>query len=65
MDKFLRIVGIIVLAWIAFSLIGWVFGFVVKAVFFIAIIAGVVLAVGYVSNKMVGGRNRSQVGPRR
>ena len=61
MDKFLKIVGIIVLAWIAFSLIGLIVGFVVKTVFWIAIIAGVVLAVGYVSNKVLGGRNRAQV----
>lgn len=65
MDKFLKILGIIVLVWIAFSLFGWLIGFMVKAVFWVAIIAGVVVAVSWVANKAVGGKNRSQVGSRR
>jgi predicted permease len=65
MDKFLKIVGIIVVAWIALSLVGWIVGFVVKTVFVVAIIAGVALAVGFVANKALGGRRRSQIGSRR
>ncbi|MTD16045.1 hypothetical protein GIS00_19085 [Nakamurella sp. YIM 132087] len=51
MDKFLKVVGVIVVAWIALSLIGWIFGFIVKAVFWIAIIAGAVLLVSWIANK--------------
>jgi hypothetical protein len=51
MDKFLKIVGLIVVAWIALSLIGWIFGFLIKAVFFVAIVVGIVLLVSAVVNR--------------
>jgi hypothetical protein len=59
MDKFLKIVGLIVVAWIALSLIGWIFGFLIKAVFIVAIVVGVVLLVSAVVNRS---RNRGRVG---
>jgi len=55
MDKFLKIVGLIVVAWIALSLLGWLFGFLFKAVFFVAVVVGIVLLVMWVLGK---GRNR-------
>ncbi len=51
MEKFLKIVGLIVVAWIALSLIGWVFGFLFKAVFFIALVVGVVLLISALVNR--------------
>lgn len=60
MDKVLKVVGLIILAWIAFSIIGAIFGFVIHAVLWIALIAGVVYAVG-----AIAGRNRRSVGHRR
>ena len=45
MDKFLKIVGIVVVAWIALSLIGWVIGAVFSGLFWIALIAGGIWAV--------------------
>ncbi len=60
MDKFLKIVGIIVVAWIALGLVGWVFHFLVSAVFWIAIVAGGVWVVS-----SIAGKRRSQLGSRR
>lgn len=60
MDKFLKIVGIVVVAWIALGLIGWVFHFLVSAVFWIALVAGGVWVVSSIT-----GKRRSQLGPRR
>ena len=51
MDKFLKIVGIVVVAWIALSLIGWVIGAVFSGLFWIALIAGGIWAVAAISNK--------------
>ena len=51
MDKFLKIVGIVVVAWIALSLIGWVIGAVFSGLFWIALIAGGVWAGVAIANK--------------
>lgn len=59
MDKFFKIVGIIVVAWIALGLIGSLLGFLVKAVLWIALIAGGVYVVG-----AIAARGRRQVGRR-
>lgn len=60
MDKFFKIVGIIVVAWLALGVIGWAFGFLVKAVFWIALIAGGVWVVSAIAAKSKG-----QIGSRR
>lgn len=68
MDKVLKIVGAIVVLWIAFSIIGAVIGFVAHTVLWIALIAGAVYAVSAIagrSRRSVGGRRRSSVGGRR
>lgn len=57
MDKFLKIVGVVVVAWLALGLVGWVFGFLANAVFWVALIAGGVWVVSAVT-----GRNKSAVG---
>ena len=57
MDKFLKIVGIVVVAWIALSLIGWLIGAVFSGLFWIALIAGGIWAVAAISNK-----KRDQIG---
>lgn len=54
MEKFLRIVGIIVVAWLALSLIGWIFGFLFKAAFWILLIGGSVALGGYLANRRNG-----------
>lgn len=59
MDKFFKIVGIIVVAWIALGLIGSLLGFLVHAVLWIALIAGGVYVVGAIAS-----RGRRQVGRR-
>jgi hypothetical protein len=57
MNKFFTIVGIIVVAWIALGLIGWLVGFLVKTVFWIAVVAGMVYIVAtIVAKKQVGRR---------
>jgi len=61
MDKFLKIVGIVVVAWIAISLVGWVIGAVFSGLFWIALIAGGIWAVAAISNK----RKQDQIGYRR
>lgn len=40
MDKFLKIAGIILVAWIALGLVGFVFKFLVSTVFWVALIGG-------------------------
>ena len=60
MDKVLKVIGAIVAIWIVFSLVGAVFGFLVHAVLWIALIAGGVLAVG-----AIAGRNRKSISNRR
>ncbi len=61
MDKVLKIIGIVVVAWIALSLIGWVIGAVFSGLFWIALVAGGVWAGVAIANR----RNRSQIGYRR
>ena len=60
MDKVLKVIGAIVAIWIVFSLVGAVFGFLVHAVLWIALITGGVLAVG-----AIAGRNRKSISNRR
>ncbi len=60
MNKVLRIVGIILLVWIALIVVGALVGFIVKTVMWIALIAGVAVAV-----TAVAGRSRKSVGHRR
>jgi hypothetical protein len=60
MDRFLKIVGIVVLAFVAFAIVGKLLGFLISAVFWIAIVAGGVWVVSALVSK-----NRNQVGPRR
>lgn len=62
MDKFLKIVGAVVVLWIALGLIGAIFGFLVKTVLWVALIAGAVYLVSLALGK-AGNRNR--VGTRR
>jgi hypothetical protein len=61
MDKFFKIVGIIVVAWIVLGLVGSLLGFLVKAVFWVALIAGGVYVVSAIAAKA---RN-NQIGSRR
>jgi hypothetical protein len=57
MNKFFTIVGIIVVAWIALGLIGWLVGFLVKTVFWIAVVAGIAYIIAtIVAKKQVGRR---------
>ena len=61
MDKFLKIVGIVVVAWIALQLILWVIGGVLSSLFWIALVAGGAWAVVAISNKkrdQIGGYRR-------
>lgn len=51
MDKFFKIVGIVVVAWIALGLLGAIFGFLVKTVLWVALIAGAVLLVATLLGK--------------
>lgn len=51
MNKFFTIVGIIVVAWLALGLIGWILGFLVKAVFWVAVIVGVIYVIGTLAAK--------------
>lgn len=60
MDKFFKIVGIIVVAWLALGVIGWAFHFLVGAVFWIALIAGGIWVVSAIAAK-----NKGQIGSRR
>ena len=60
MDKVLKVVGAIVVLWIAFSIIGAIIGFVASAVMWIALIAGGVYVVG-----AIAGRNRRSISNRR
>lgn len=60
MEKVLKVIGAIVVIWIAFAIIGAVFGFLVHAVLWIALIAGGVYAVS-----AIAGRNRRSISNRR
>jgi len=59
MDKFLKIAGIVVVAWLALGLVGWVFHFLVSAVFWVALVAGGIWLVSSIT-----GRNRYPLGAR-
>lgn len=58
MDKFLKIVGLVVVAWIALQLILWVIGGVLSSLFWIALVAGGIWAGVAIANK----RKQNQVG---
>ena len=60
MDKFLKIVGIVVVAWIAIQLVLWVIGGIFSSLFWIALLAGGVWAGVTIANK-----RKNQVGYRR
>ena len=51
MDKFLKIVGIVVVAWLAIGLLGALFGFLAKIIFFVALVAAAVWLFGAVTNR--------------
>jgi hypothetical protein len=55
-EKFFKIVGIVVVAWIVLSLIGWLIWGVIKFVFWVAIIVGPAYVVFTLVTK---GRNKS------
>ena len=57
MDKFLKIVGIVVVAWIAIQLALWVIGGIFSSLFWIALLAGGVWAGVTIANK-----RKNQVG---
>lgn len=59
MDKALKIIGIIVVAWIALSLVGWIFNVLFSGLFWAALVAGGVYLV------VASGKKRQQVGSRR
>jgi len=57
MDKVLKIVGIVVVAWIAIQLVLWVIGGIFSSLFWIALLAGGVWAGVTIANK-----RKNQVG---
>jgi hypothetical protein len=61
MDKFLKIVGAVVVIWIGISLALWLIGKAIGLLFFVAIIGGGIWAVAAIANK----RKQNQVGFRR
>lgn len=58
---FWKIVGGLLLAWVAFMVIGSLVGFLVKAVFWIAIIAGAGFLGAAAYGAIKGGGNRKQI----
>lgn len=55
MRKFFMIIGILVVAWLALGLIGWLLGWLVKTVFWVAVVAGIAYIVAtFVMRKKVG-----------
>lgn len=58
MDKLLKAIGIVVLIWLAFIVLGFIFKFLVGALLWIAIIIGVVFVISWAwaKGKQVGGR---------
>ncbi|MDQ6659202.1 MAG: hypothetical protein M3Z00_13450 [Actinomycetota bacterium] len=60
MDKILKIAGIILVAWVALGLVGWVFHFLISTVFWVGLIAGGVWLVSSIK-----GRSRTAVNGRR
>ena len=61
MDKFLKIVGAVVVIWIGISLVLWLIGKTIGLLFWVAIIGGGIWAVAAIANK----RKQNQVGYRR
>jgi hypothetical protein len=59
MEKVLKIVGVILLVWIAFSIVGAVVGFLAHVVLWVALIAGGVAVAG-----AIAGRNRRSINRR-
>jgi hypothetical protein len=59
MEKVLKIVGVVLLVWIAFSIVGAIVGFLAHVVLWIALIAGGVAVVG-----AIAGRNRRSISRR-
>lgn len=55
MDKFFKIVGIVVVLWIALGLVGWLVGFLVKTVFWVAVVVGVI----YIITSILARKSRS------
>lgn len=51
MDKFIKVAGVVVLAWIALGIVGWVFHFLITAVFWVALVAGGIWLVSAVSGR--------------
>lgn len=51
MDRFLKIAGIVVVAWLAIGLLGWVFHFLATAVFWVALVAGGIWLVGAITGR--------------
>lgn len=59
MEKVLKIAGVIVLIWVAFSIVGAIVGFLAHIVLWLALIAGGVAVVG-----AIAGRNRRSISRR-
>lgn len=60
---FWKIVGALLLAWVAFMVIGSVVGFLVKAVFWIAVIGGAVFLGTAAYGAIKGGNAKKQIRP--
>jgi uncharacterized membrane protein len=58
---FWKIVGALIVAWVAFMVLGSVIGFLFKAVLVIAIIAGVGILGAATYRAIKGGDNRKQI----
>ena len=56
MEKVLKVVGVVILLWIAISIVGAIVGFLAHVVLWIALIAGGVVVAGAVM-----GRNRRSI----
>jgi len=59
MEKVLKIVGVVLLVWIAFSIVGAIVGFLAHVVLWIALIAGGVAVAG-----AIAGRSRRSISRR-
>lgn len=59
MEKVLKIVGVVLLVWIVFSVVGAIVGFLAHVVLWIALITAGVVAVGAIT-----GRNRRSINRR-
>lgn len=60
---FWKIVGGLLLAWVAFMVVGSIVGFLVKAVFWIAIVAGVAFLGTAAYGAIKGGGSSKQIRP--